>query len=723
MIGTRFFKLYNQLLSEATHIDTVIADFVEHLIDVDDQLIFGYGATIKNGVMNSVTRQNSAHTMPSFFSMTVKDVSRRLFDLEDHYISTTGHINGTPFLSEESAISLSNSLSIINGQDETLVNLLFYCDGLLKSVVMLVYPENYTMSELELSERLFLRSSIEAIIYKIIRQKENSSINHLLIAGETIIKSSQFKTSDSLERILNLAFELSGECDYGSCLLFDKGFWTFTHTIGHDYELLKDIHLPGEIYLNRVTHWSGRQEVAPNIYWVPQASYIQNSDAFEHFKEINEHIINVSLPIKETLQLHIYFGNILKAVISLDIKEGSHRSFSTKSISVLKRIGFLGQIVFTNASMLTKSDSFEGLTELMTRMIGSSQDIQFDFLNDYLKLMVDSIYEASYASAYIRDNKGIHFLATVGHDLEGLQALDLKPEYFVSREAIEKYKTPFVDRKGNAKTVSATLFSDLFGHAKMEMPEAIYAGFTKASLPVKDALISQANLADDAYMYISCDIKADSPLFFSKESIQLFSALNNLGFSFISNQHYITQYKNLNADLEDKIVERTLALEISNSKLQDIADKDSMTGLLNHNTIIKRLETLIKAEPDVSIFLFDIDHFKKVNDTYGHPVGDRVLIGISDLIKNKKDIVAGRYGGEEFLIIMPGFNRETAVDYCQSLLHTIAGTNFINDKTITVSGGVVTRKIGNATELIHAADTLLYEAKNAGRNRLFFAHR
>lgn len=83
-----------------------------------------------------------------------------------------------------------------------------------------------------------------------------------------------------------------------------------------------------------------------------------------------------------------------------------------------------------------------------------------------------------------------------------------------------------------------------------------------------------------------------------------------------------------------------------------------------------------------------------------------------------KSIIAGRYGGEEFLLLLPNFDLPEAITYCQGLLSTIEATEFIPSKTITVSGGVVTNKKGTATEMIQVADTLLYDAKDSGRNQI-----
>lgn len=293
----------------------------------------------------------------------------------------------------------------------------------------------------------------------------------------------------------------------------------------------------------------------------------------------------------------------------------------------------------------------------------------------------------------------------------------MKPEYFVSKELIVKNNILSTKYHPNTQ-LNAALFSDLQKHAMINMPEEIYHRYMKASKPIKDGLISQIQLDDDVFMYISCDIRKDSSVNFSQDSIKLFSILNNLGFTFISNRYFIDKYQTLTEKLESIIDKRTMELEESNRQLKAIVNRDSLTGLLNHKSIIEKLKHMTDQGQDLSIFLLDIDHFKKVNDTYGHQAGDQVLAKLSRMLKEDKNIIPGRYGGEEFLIILPKMDLPEAITYCQGFLNRVEHTNFIENHSITVSGGVVTSDQCSAMNLIKMADTLLYEAKSKGRNQI-----
>jgi diguanylate cyclase (GGDEF)-like protein len=119
--------------------------------------------------------------------------------------------------------------------------------------------------------------------------------------------------------------------------------------------------------------------------------------------------------------------------------------------------------------------------------------------------------------------------------------------------------------------------------------------------------------------------------------------------------------------------------------------------------------------------MLDIDHFKAINDTYGHQIGDTTLVAVSQLIKdNLRDIDhVGRYGGEEFIVILPQTGLDNAYITAQRIRRAIESARFHEGKIkMTVSGGVVEFKEESALILIGKADELLYKAKQNGRNRI-----
>ncbi len=164
------------------------------------------------------------------------------------------------------------------------------------------------------------------------------------------------------------------------------------------------------------------------------------------------------------------------------------------------------------------------------------------------------------------------------------------------------------------------------------------------------------------------------------------------------------------------------------SEIEKIAITDGLTGLFNHRHFQERLlqefKRLERFTEPMSLLLIDIDYFKKVNDTYGHPVGDSVLKGVAGVIgKTIRNIdIAARYGGEEFAVILIGTDINGANNMAERLRKTISDVKFKADGNIfhvTISTGIAawSKEIKSTMDFIDRADKALYHAKNSGRNR------
>lgn len=160
------------------------------------------------------------------------------------------------------------------------------------------------------------------------------------------------------------------------------------------------------------------------------------------------------------------------------------------------------------------------------------------------------------------------------------------------------------------------------------------------------------------------------------------------------------------------------------------AQHDPLTGILNHKEILnvleKELDRAKRQGSSLAVIMGDLDHFKKVNDTYGHVAGDAVLVEVAQRMKDNIRLYdsLGRYGGEEFLLVLPGCTAEEAVLIAQRVLQSIRQEPVVfNDAPITVTislGLAVNQGLGQitTTELVQAADSALYKAKQNGRNRI-----
>lgn len=156
--------------------------------------------------------------------------------------------------------------------------------------------------------------------------------------------------------------------------------------------------------------------------------------------------------------------------------------------------------------------------------------------------------------------------------------------------------------------------------------------------------------------------------------------------------------------------------------------RDSLTGLLNHSHILHQLEIeLMRAQRHyhpLTFAMIDIDNFKQINDQYGHMIGDRVLKKLSELLTTRlrKSDYVGRYGGEEFAIILPNTKISAAKKIMEDLRKKFAQSHFVGenfDFTVSFSVGIASfAKIPNTQLLIEAADHALYKAKHGGRNRV-----
>ncbi|GAA3965749.1 diguanylate cyclase [Allohahella marinimesophila] len=181
--------------------------------------------------------------------------------------------------------------------------------------------------------------------------------------------------------------------------------------------------------------------------------------------------------------------------------------------------------------------------------------------------------------------------------------------------------------------------------------------------------------------------------------------------------------------LEQAVAERTEELQILNEKLKDLATKDSLTGILNRGSFLETAQHLLalsrRQESPGALILMDLDHFKKINDTFGHVVGDKVLIHFTQTIRAilRKSDLLGRLGGEEFGVFLPDTSLDDAVKLADQMRQAIGESTLeFEDRTLsyTVSLGVESSALEDHSivELFKRADLKLYGAKAKGRDRV-----
>ncbi|MBO6239962.1 MAG: diguanylate cyclase [Butyrivibrio sp.] len=168
-------------------------------------------------------------------------------------------------------------------------------------------------------------------------------------------------------------------------------------------------------------------------------------------------------------------------------------------------------------------------------------------------------------------------------------------------------------------------------------------------------------------------------------------------------------------------------LDELNKKLGKVAFTDQLTKIYNRWELERNINeaiTLAQSGKKYSLLFFDIDHFKHVNDTYGHDVGDTVLKSIVNIVRGfiEENHVFGRWGGEEFLYLFPNEDIDKAVELAEKIRQTIDDTCFVTVRHLTVSIGVTMIRADDTIEsFVKRADEALYKAKETGRNRVVIA--
>jgi len=210
----------------------------------------------------------------------------------------------------------------------------------------------------------------------------------------------------------------------------------------------------------------------------------------------------------------------------------------------------------------------------------------------------------------------------------------------------------------------------------------------------------------------------------AREVAQLSQSIQSMTRSLLAKEH---ELEAVNASLEASVTQRTEALTRANEELARLATRDALTGLCNRRRFDERLDecfqTFRRNGRPFALLAIDIDHFKRVNDTHGHPAGDAVLCQMAQVVSDQvraADFVA-RYGGEEFVVLLPETGKvvdaQTVAEKIRAAVEAAAFPG-VGQVTISVGLSLSDSSDADASAVMQRADDALYQAKAAGRNRV-----
>ena len=230
-----------------------------------------------------------------------------------------------------------------------------------------------------------------------------------------------------------------------------------------------------------------------------------------------------------------------------------------------------------------------------------------------------------------------------------------------------------------------------------------------------------------SFAVISASVIAVTFAVFSKSLSKIVAALLEVkGFmENVANGNFDAELSLKNLSLTDEVGDIARSANTLRYNLRDLVERDPLTTLLNRRSGRKLIDKLFEQHKSYTVAMADIDHFKHINDGYGHACGDMVLKELSAVLKEDVKEINGfvsRWGGEEFLIFMPGSSLGEAKEFLEKLLNTVRNTEYVWEGSkipVTITIGAAEMISGETPDnTISRADHLLYAGKESGRNRL-----
>jgi diguanylate cyclase (GGDEF)-like protein len=376
-----------------------------------------------------------------------------------------------------------------------------------------------------------------------------------------------------------------------------------------------------------------------------------------------------------------------------------------------------------NLSELKPDPYFDELGKLRQSLIEMThrlKDANSEFEDKYRKLLLSNMnLEERYAQSYTIQL----ILEEIGRELDSDQLLKKTSDIIMGVFGSKRCTIFMVDEAQGCLAIRA---DSGIGDSNWDNPV----------IPIdSDNIIARSWRAKR--VFTEADAKPEELKAFKARNIQSFHGFplagRRGGLGLIIIEHQLVG--GLTAELEDfaKLIAQEISLSVENAYLYEqmrlMANHDALTGVYNRMYLMNYMgEIFTKGPETVSIIMFDLDHFKKVNDKYGHLAGDMVLKTATAIIQKMLPTgILGRYGGEEFVVLLPEVDQEQAFKLADAIRGKISEHSFITAEAVripvSISAGLANYpQISDSFKgLLQLADEALYEAKNSGRNKVCIA--
>ena len=346
-----------------------------------------------------------------------------------------------------------------------------------------------------------------------------------------------------------------------------------------------------------------------------------------------------------------------------------------------------------------------------------------DFVELHLRGASPTLAESSIWKTVVL--KLLHLVSEAGHDSESKDTTDLRARLTEHRQVLGNVLHPQEERQEATECVATC--EEYLRRVQVDR-RARETELTDLVTLLRDATAKMIGETSDFHT----EILSSADRFKSITRLDDIRELKRELSSEISSlERAVETKKQRDREAIEKLSKRVEILQVDLDLAEERASLDQLTKLANRGGFDRALDRMIKAAQaagaPLSLAMLDIDDFKKVNDTYGHQVGDRILLCMADWLRGsiRQDDVVARYGGDEFAVIL-GVDPRRAEDRFTKVLESIAGRSYdyeeagvVKSVRFTVSCGVTQYAGGeSAADLIGRADQALYDAKNKGRNRV-----